>query len=388
MTNTRNNSLTDQLDLHIREIAKRGLDNRISQTEARWAISEALIEADIPAYVSRTAVNINTQQRADLAEKLQEVIERATHRETDGGLSLEKIVNDGSSASAWARGLAKSAIKSSLREIRRDTTVRFVNIDPTDGNDVERTRGYAESMFHTASTGISADLDEMSQEDEDNLDVIFDEFTEAAAGLRPAGRLRLSAAALIKQYNVPELIRPADSFDREWVRLEVEEDETLALRSVMSMYRLVAEKQTPDDRLIDERLMSLWDDYSAEDLAKFESYPKVAHQLVLASVSPLPRPSRDIIALALRTIRMADDGDDWKTLTRQLLDSWLAIEVEATSAFDTKGTKDTERAEARLAAAFAWPELARAMAARPGAPLGDSEQAISKWISTTVQTMS
>lgn len=66
------------------------------------------------------------------------------------------------------------------------------------------------------------------------------------------------------------------------------------------MYTLIVTTQSEEQLLVDTRLLALWDDYSPNEFEKPVERPtKFAYLDVLATVSPLPRPSRDAIALPL-----------------------------------------------------------------------------------------
>ncbi|ODA90266.1 hypothetical protein ATY41_10565 [Leifsonia xyli subsp. xyli] len=111
--------------------------------------------------------------------------------------------------------------------------------------------------------------------------------------------------------------------------------------------------------------------------------PKVAATLAKAVVSRLARPSRDTLATALATIRATGDAGNWRAFTRALFDSWVAVECEATSRFNTKvvdAAIEAERTAARRSAALAWPELVQQAASLDGHPFGHSPREVADFI--------
>ena len=380
---TNESSVTDRLDVRARDIARLALTGETTEVEARRAIAAILVQADIPAYVSRGVREIDQQTRIDLTERLQELQVIKVMQQTDGGLNLGMLL-DGASLSGWARNLARIAAQSKLRDIRKVTN-RESLIDPLDAgreNEFgEVYSSYAETMFHTASVEFDTDLEDDTEEDTDR---ITENFAAAAGGLRPSGYLRLAAAAFLKSSQLPAVVRPENPIDREWVRTVATEDVALVRKSIIAMQNLVVDVMTDEDRLINTRLLALWDDYSADNMATLLKMPDKAIQLLIwSAVSQFPRPSRDVIAMSLRTMRMADEGTNWKTLTRDLLDSWLATEAEAFSEFDTKGGRDEDKAKARVTAALNWPTVVAEVIARKGSPLGRTEEDVSRWITST-----
>ena len=271
---------------------------------------------------------------------------------------------------------------SALRDIRLISR-RMVVVDPTVDLNSDDTLGYAAAAFHLGGTedselGVSAaEADLMS---------IEDEFSAAAAGRRASGKLRLSAKALTNAYDLPAIIRPEHSLDREYIRDVVNEEGSIARAAAAALHALIVGTQTPAQAEIDERLLSLFDDFNVEQLELISTKPvDVAKTLVLSAISLVPRPSRDTLGLVLKTLRMADSDagspKEYQQFTRQLLDSWLAIEAEATSAFDNRsGVVNEARDAQRMADALAWPELSAKAVAREGQPFGKNEKAVSNFI--------
>ena len=383
-TFTTQNTKSANIDREIQEIARKIIAHEIDETMGRWEIIGKLVtDAKIPEYVARRAPNLTQQMRVDLAAELEDFLyEKAKSNRTMG---LEKFLER--SPSAWARTIARTAVQSKLRDLRVKWD-RHYNVDPTlvsGAHDSEAHVDYASLSYIRASVTDGTDVD---LEADRELNDIEDDFKAAAAGMRPSGVLRASARALLRTYKIPELVRPLSALERESIRGVIEENPELAKKTVAALL-VRAGDLTTEQRGISRELYGLWANYTTSDLALLSKKPAaVAHTLAQAAVSPLPRPSRDQLAVALRTIRMADTGPEWRGLAKQLFDSWVAAEVEAISEFNTKSRKeDADTIASRLAAALAWPDLVSVVTALPGRPLGADEHEVSGFIASVVDSI-
>ncbi|WIB65597.1 hypothetical protein [Curtobacterium sp. MCBD17_040] len=377
----------NEIDARATQWANAAIDGTMTETEVRWLIANDLAGTDIAFTVSRSRrQDATTQERDDLVAELLEMIEVKCLQDDGKGLDLARTAK-GQSACGWARELAKAVMASELRNIRR-IGLRNAWVDPTlDLGSAEGGVSYAQMAFHTASDtpDFDASLDGSHDADEE-LDDIHESFLEEAAGKRSNARLALAAKALRKAFALPELIRPSNPFDREWIRNAVTEDRDAARQSVAAMHALYTSVQTPEQRATDMRLLAVWDDYTAEQLAKLMGLGADAAQvLVLAAVALQPRPSRDQLTLSLFLLSHFGPQDDaeWEKFHKALFESWVATEVEATSEFSSRAP--TEKAvKARLEAALSWPERAAQAIALPGSPLGDTERAVAMKIGEAV----
>tara|TARA_R110002051_G_scaffold60546_9_gene110899 strand:- start:11053 stop:12195 length:1143 start_codon:yes stop_codon:yes gene_type:complete len=379
----------------------------MAETQARWEIAAAILSTGVTRQVAYSQAGINAQLREDLATRLSDLIERKALQETDGGYDLHRSAS-GESACGWARALSKAGVQSALRDIRLHTN-RNIEVDPIlDLTDESSKVSYADATFHLA--GVEDDLDPAASiARAEELQAIEDDFTEAASGRRSSGRLRIVADALLTAFALPAAVRPEDFMDREWIREAVasrfelgEDGEELELNidsarnSAAALLAFIMEVESEEQLAIDQRLLDLWDDYSAEELQALVSKPaRVAQTLALAAVSAAPRPSRDTMSMTLRTIRLADEDTDaagFKTFTKRLLDAWVATEAEATNEFDSRSNKSPEAvmeaAALRMTAALDWPIVAAEAAARPGQPFGKNVAEVNAFISSVISTVS
>lgn len=406
--NTLNETSTELADATVRTLSIKAIKGQMPETEARWHIAAAILSTGVTRQVAGYTPGINSQLRDDLTTELTELIERKVLQETDGGYDLHRAAS-GKSACGWARALAKAAVLSTLRNIRLHTN-RNIEVDPVldlSSNDVSVS--YADAAIHL--NGVEDDYDsEANLARIEELQAIEDDFTEAASGRRSSGRLRIIAEALISTYKVPAATRPDDFLDREWIREaigsrfemaedgsgEIEVNIEPARDAAEALLSFIMHREDTGQQTIDQRLIDLWSDYSAEDLQTLVFKPaRVAQTLALAAVSAAPRPSRDAMSLTLRTIRLADEDINaiaFKTFTKRLLDAWVAIEAEVKNEFDARSNKSPESAmEAavqRMTAALDWPVVVAEAIARPGQPFGSNTADVNAFIASIVATVS
>jgi hypothetical protein len=408
------NAITDRADIIIRDLAGAALRGEMPETEARWRIFAEIEATEIPEQVSRMAPNLDRQMREDLCENLRQLIQTKVLQQEDGGFDLRSVYAEGRSACGWARQFAKTATRSELRNIRNRTD-RYLNVDPVTPvqDDTVGHRSYIDYAFHTNMTE-----DQASNHDavEHSLETIYDQFNEAANGARK-GRMNglgrrghIGAIALRAAYGLPELVRP-EMLDREYVRQELEADERLAQRAAAAMLSLVTAYEDEAQQKIDDRLLALFDDFTAHQLQLLVDKPAtVAHLLAVDAVSQYPRPNRDAVeqAISLMVSVSGNDVDrkssrEFRPSAKRLVDAWVASECEAVSAYNLKGrlatdgySDDETRAfreledevfeEKRMETALDWPDLARWATTLPGAPFGGSDREVSEWIRTAIGT--
>lgn len=406
----------EELDTHIVNIAEAATRGALPERQARQAISGLLMTLHIPDHVAKREPNLTNQERADLADKLTELIHVKATQETDGGLNLTYIAENGSSGAGWARNLARVATKSKLRDHRAHYN-KTVAVDPTlASDDPGAPLRYQDIAFHAAAAP-AADAEIGVVNTEAAFTALRHDFTDTAAGQRGAGRLRVEAKALTDAYDVPMPIRPDTFADREWIRENVamvdvpqrdmtapideyharcevvakenEKRAIIARESLRAWYGLVTSSETLAQRAIDDRLIALWDDFTPEEAEVIMGRPaKIALVLVSAAITALPKPNRSVISSAIQVTRMADDGAGWDALAEKLVASWIAMECNVVSDYDSRVTAEVkqQRFSERSELAEMWPQLVQAVITRPGAPLGEDARAVHTWIGNAVTT--
>lgn len=390
------NTVTDRIDAHIKTIAIKALSGEISEESARWDILAALTEAAPWATVARSTPDIDAQLRADLSESLYALIEMKVIEPKLGGFDLRYASR--TSACGWARQLSRTAVPSRLRDLRnlgKKSVMVDPLINPTNDMDGATVNKAVTMAFHNHSADIRTAVDELHDL---SIETLRESFSEAAAGTRSGRRLHLAARALREAFKLPEPIRPTDFLEREWIRIAIEADEDLARKSAAAFLALTVSVQDDEQVKMDDRLLFVWDDFTSEQLNDLSIKPAaIAHTLMLSAVSGQPKPSRDAIDQTISLIVTATGNDanrttnrEFRPLARQLVTSWAIVECEAVSDFNTKsaGAVNIEKELQRMTDALAWPEISAKIAALPGAPLGNTADAVGAWVASAIGTFS
>jgi hypothetical protein len=354
-------------DTQCREILQRHADGFLTPTETRKQLAEALHRSGIAAMVAGEKTNQTMQFRRDVTAEMEDLLFTKMMQETDGGFDLGFGVD--ASVAGWARGLLRTARPSIVRNITTRTIARIDLVDPTPPttNTHPSTAGTSYRTFHGATRE-----DELPADQGHAMMVATDWLRSKNRHLRDNSRLAAEAAAFMHGYSVPAPIRFRLA-ERKRLKALLVKDPSLAHRSVKAMYAIVGSEPFTDQ--IDDGFLALWDDYSYEHLETIAGTdPKVALTLADAAVSDRARPSRTVLASFNASVRALGTGKGWRRLAAEACESFIALEFEAYSAFDTTGAEyRAERvAGRRIACMKSASVFARALA-HPGQRLGLTE---------------
>lgn len=382
-TETKTITSAKDADARIHAVIVELLSCQLTEKSARLRIFEEFLQIDIAGQVAATHRNLSPQKRADLAEDLRWLLLNKTISRGPSGFDITKAAQ--SSPTGWARELLRSASPSRLRKLaQREAEVSVDPTEPVDGAPVS----HADLTFHQAYV----EDEPQSAVWTDEVSSLTEDYLETAKHQSEATKLRLAAEAFRAAYRLPEVIRPADWLDRMWVLWSVEADPMLAWTSAVAFRDLVSATMSHEQRSIDERLLSLWDDFSAEDIDRIaELDARVAHVLVAQALTPLDRPHRSVIAGAKSLMRMSSASTKpWISLCQRLLDGWLAVECQPTSRFDRTADLDKRHSltEKQVEDAELWPDAVAEVTAWPGKPFGSTMQEVSEWIRSAVESYS
>ncbi|MFE6966754.1 hypothetical protein ACFVAJ_16720 [Agromyces sp. NPDC057679] len=340
----------------------------MTEDQARRGIAWNIEATGVATEVSREPhlYGLHPRTRSKLADELKVVLHGKAVGESGmkASLDLSRIAG-GASAVGWARQLLRTAVNSKLRDIlSADHELSYSTL-----NDEEAVADEGGTIFDQVKNELSAE-----ESFDDNR---FAASFEALAGLkslRHTGKTKQNAHHLRAAYEITApIVTPEDEIDREWVQAQLEADETIAYRSLTQWLAIVT-SQGRQQNPIDDRLLGLWDDFTAdqaEDLAEYR--PGFAHTIALAAVMLSPKPSRDIVNQAVKLVTMASGSEEWESHAPALVQAWVARECSPFSEFKskTRGDENEQLAQHKMAAA-AWPELARAAAGWHKTPLGST----------------
>lgn len=354
-------------DILCREILQQYADGFLAPTETRRLLAETLHRAGIAAMVAGEKTNQTMQFRRDVTAEMEDLLFTKMMQETEGGFDLSFGVD--ASVAGWARGLLRSARLSIVRNITTRTIARMDLVDPTPppATSQSSSQGSSYAAFHGASREDAEPADQGNA-----MMVATDWLRSKNRHLRDNSRLAAEAAAFMHGYGVPAPIRFRLA-ERKRLKALLFSDPSLAHRSVKAMHAIVGSEPFTDQ--IDDGFLALWDDYSYEHLELIAGAdPKVAHTLADAAVSDRARPSRTVLASFNASVRALGTGKGWRRLAAEACESFIALEFEAYSAFDTTGAEyRKERVAGRRIACMKSASVFNRVLAHPGQRLGLTE---------------
>ncbi|WP_251153785.1 hypothetical protein [Cellulosimicrobium sp. Marseille-Q4280] len=351
-----------QLDEQARQAASEAVAGATSERDARRLIAVVVSSSPVLVEVASGFAR-NEQEREDLADSLRAALVDLVLSEDRAFFDLRTAAS--SSLSGWIRQTAQTFARRDPTVRPRGTVVTPVSFGPEVDPELEA----AAQSFPAADAGVGV--------------VDHEHLIEASVAALDAGERKrhmadrpwLAATAMRRLLRLPRVCVPPVPADRAWAREALRADTTLAARSLRAMLDLTAGFGTPG--ALDERVLSLWDDFSLEEMAALADYPDTtAYVIALGQLTLAPKPSR----VAMRQMRKAlkdrvGPSAAWSTLSATLLGSFVSRVAEHVSSYDANSDEVSRLAMAaeadRLAAM--WPDLVAQVVAWPGRPLGAEE---------------
>jgi hypothetical protein len=354
-------------DTECHDILQRHADQIIDGSETRRLIAESLHRSGIAATVAREKTVIGMQLMQDLATEMEELLFQKVMQTEPGGFDLDLALD--ASVMGWARQLLRAGRLSMLRNIQTRTTAKMTLVDPSPMRQWQDSGWVAGpySAFHTATTLDRADPLHVSQTMEDAADWL----RSKTRHLRDSSKLAAQAATIMHGYSVPALVRPQIQ-ERKRLKAIIDAEPGLAHRSIIAMRALI---EGEPYEVLDEGLMALWDDYSFDQIDTItRAAPRVAGVLVDSVLADRARPSRTVLRSFRASVRAMGKGRGWARLAEETCETFIALEFEAYSSFDTTGAdyRDERIAGRRIACLKAPHVFARALAFK-GQRLGLNE---------------
>lgn len=365
-------------DALCRDILQRHAEGSLTSIETRQQLVEVLHKSGIAASVAGEKLNQTVQFRHDMAAEMELLIYTKMMQETGGGFDLE--IGLQCSVTGWARSLLRAARTSIARNILNRSIDKEDLVDPTPPASAlsasQQTTPLFSSTAHKALHTARAVTSELTaaQEQGNAMLIATDWLRSKNRHLRDNSRLAAEAAAFTYSFGVPQLIR-FRLLDRKRLKAQLVKDPSLAYRSVKEMYAIVG-SETVTDPVPDNGFLALWDDFSFDHLeAIVETDPKVALTLVDAALSDRARPSRTVLTSFNASVRALGTGKGWRRLAAEVAESFIALEFEAYSSFDTTGAeyRAEKVAGRKIACMKSSAVFARALA-HPGQRLGLTEE--------------
>lgn len=351
-----------QLDDEARKVAVEALEGLISNQQARRLI--AIMVSTSPVLNEVAARHGHCEQdREDLAESLRARLVDVVLGEPDGFFDPHYL------------------LKSSLTGWIRQTALSFAPSDPT----IRRrsTKAIPVAMVGDGQGDIEAASPPVSPVDATLMGTARERLVDASLAALDAGERKrhmadrpwLAATAMRRVLRLPRVCVPLAAADRQWTLDALAGDHGLAARSLRTMLDLAAGFDHPGD--VDERVLSLWDDFSTEQMARLADYPDTtAYVIAVGQVRLAPKPSRVAMRAMRKELRdVVGPSAAWSTLSATLLGSFVSRVAEHVSSYDANSTEVSRLAMAEEAERLAamWPDLLEQVTSWPGQPLGSDE---------------
>ncbi|MEH0110591.1 hypothetical protein V6N00_12845 [Tersicoccus sp. MR15.9] len=375
---------TRSVDARCQQIALDHLAGNVASCAARQQILAELHGARISETTARRP-ELGRQRVMDLRQEMDELLMVKTMQETPGGLDLG-LIAEGTSACGWARNLLTSARPSLLRNLHTNTTARISLVDPRPLTPFEANAGEGPGQvwltFHTATSAETYDEEKLRK-----LQTAADWLQSKQRGLRQNARVAANAASLQHGLGVPALVRPSLE-ERRRLHALLQHNPDLAWRSAVAMRDIL--DQEPVTRRVDEGFLDLWGDYAYTHLDDVASAsPRVALVLVEAALTDRPRPARSVQRSFTAAVRALGSGVGWPRLAIQLTETYLALEFETTSSFDTiKGEEHRrQRAIGRRIAILRAPDVFERAIRHPDQRLGRTEAEITEQLDRLITSL-
>lgn len=285
-----------------------------------------------------------TQVSRDAAEAYRDII-------------VDKILNPGS---GWDFKLgAKSSLCGALRQLTR----KSIWVGHSAGRPRNSHREILTDYDAEFSNFIDGEVTTSSGEDS------FDEAIDHPRHVRPFAAIR----ALLNRESAPLPVRPMRLSERVWLGQSLDGDDEMAMRSLTAFKSLVTGSDCRDLATIDERLLSIWDSMSIEQVEGLQELgPQAVGLIASYSYRDFIYPSKS----AMRQMRsecyreVSTGKAEWKALVRDLVEAFCETDTDGTNPQDRKTGAEArpscQRSDQRFLA------VARKAIGHPEAPLGNT----------------
>lgn len=302
-------SEADTIDAQAVRIARAALSGELDEAEVRWRLAALVQQAGISAVeAERCGARWPALHPSDIEHQLDNVIQsKLTGAEGRPPSYDIQTLAGGASLVGWARKLTQSAshkIASRLRDgssrsrpIEPDELARLM-VEPTLG------RSYTD---HT-TTGAACSVTE------DDVEV----FRRQIRSMRTNGQVHHRTEALLRLYGLPAPARQSLSARRERIASVLNGDAEAARRSLATAIQPIGTADVA-------ACWNGWPPEAKQHLARLDA--RVAHQLALASITPIPPVQQKVVA-QVRNRVAAQIGD--LEMARSLVACWVTARSETT----------------------------------------------------------
>lgn len=351
-------------DQMARDYYDQFVDGELSEENLRGLVAGLVHRANIHYSVAfELRTSIDRQRLHDLAEDLGELLTRKILVPADNGFDVHRM--DAVSVTGWARQMCRTARRARLAYRNGSRSQRIDLIDTTDPVEALRLDSLAAATDETIGATIESS-------DERILNAL-DDFHQESAYSRGAGRTEHSVNAVAKGLNLAFAVRLRSYSDRMWLLNEIKNNPRAARRAANDYFNINYRDADPETVESDPRMIALWANQDEESAATLATLPvDVAVLLAEGANAPRRRPTGATLRKIRRRVRQLNRQDPaWRNIVEVLVDSYVATECEAYSAFAP--LTDDQRKSREAAATIARSQAAKAVewaADFDGSPLG------------------
>ena len=316
------------LDAECRHIAQRVLDGELDEHPGRWRIAALISRSDAVERGVRSGVKgsgLSRQTIADLITATSLLIERKiVDPDSSSSLSLERIAG-GQSTRGWAHNLARSAVKSELRNLLTAQRIAPSALDATDESGARPIHARSSEGRETASAAL-ANLDGTNEETTSDLTYTHE---RRSKGLTAEGKLHEGARTLLLYLRLPPVARPRSALRQQLRRLLAADPRC---RFVTEAMRLIVDGK---DEQVDPAVASIFINWPADVRRAFaervtdgEIEPRMLKLIVESAFTPTPAPPRRAMRALVDDIAALADSPAWRKLARELVTAFDAVLCE------------------------------------------------------------
>lgn len=404
------------VDERCRRIATEVIAGRMDEVAGRHEIAEILFRTDIAGQTARHRSNRPPQVTIDLTERLNALLTRKVlglAENESSVLDLNRLLT--ASASGWARQLLRSALRSESRNLNTKTAKWESPVDPFGATVVESADSAGESSTETTMNQVFANvagapspeetaLEGISEKNLDRLQSVAEWVSTKSRSVRGASRVSMHAVAVMWAKALPYPLRPHYEV-RHHLQQLVAEDPELAWASAARLLQLCGgdvPSEVPD---VHPDLVAVWDDYSPEALYTLvhsdRRYVDTLMDWALMDWPRLSRPAQRELTMSVRGALKFDKDSPktkeqrihergltarWRDVSTCLVESFVALEFEAISDFDSMDEEfKAQRLDGWAVARQLAPARLKAAATFPGSPLGATPAAVHRSLMSIVE---
>lgn len=329
------------LDTSSAQIIESYRSKTIDEHTARTLLYRAIAESGVCAGILRSTPvpGVDRTWLSNRHDDFQSEIHRLIHDKlvaSNGDDAFFCLHTPPTSMTGWTRQFLRVAYPRMVFDLYQKERRQFPMEDEALAN------------LSNASRVASTETEYFTHEDceRQRIEEIGDNYMMASRGLREFKRAEVRAQTLMDGLGLPSTVRPRKA-DRLCLYRMVSMDLSLCEKSARNMVNILNSKPAIYD--CDERLLALWDDYTAENLEALLIAGKPAVRAMvlkaLADYQALSKRRRNLFVHSVR--KMGNRSARWTTLAESLVHVFIAEETHPLLTGETDDELAVERSRER-----------------------------------------